>query len=86
MTVHLVVGLMLTGLVLLLGCALASFGWRKDEVSAAELWLAGSKAAAHPEKYFRPDRVPVVRTMTYLGVGLWLAGVVVIVVKTIQHP
>jgi hypothetical protein len=86
MPVHLVAGLMVGGFVLLLCCALGSFGWRKDGVSSEELWAAGSNAAAHPEKYFRPDRVPVVRTMSYLGVGLWLAGVVVMVVKTIQHP
>jgi hypothetical protein len=65
---------------------MASFSWRKDGVSAGELWLAGSKAATHPERYVRPDRVRVVRVMNYLGVGLWLTGVVVMVAKTLQHP
>lgn len=83
---NLVLGLMLTGFLLLICCTVASFGWRKDGVSAEEVWAAGSKAVAHPERYFRPDCVPVVRAMSYLGVGLWLAGVVVMVAKTIQHP
>lgn len=83
---RLILGLMLAGLVLVVCGAMASFSWRKDGVSAGELWLAGSRAAAHPERYVRPDRVPVVRVMNYLGVGLWLTGVVVMVAKTLQHP
>lgn len=82
----LIPGLMLTGVVFVICGAMASFSWRKEGVSAGELWLAGSKAAAYPERYVRPDRVRAVRVMNCIGVGLWLAGVVVIIAKTLRHP
>ncbi|BDG04636.1 hypothetical protein [Anaeromyxobacter oryzae] len=80
----LILGLMLTGLVVGLCGALASFSWRKDGVSSRELWLAGSKAAAYPERYVRPDRVLVVRVLNLVGVGLCLAGVLIMVAGTVQ--
>jgi hypothetical protein len=78
-----VIGLMLTGLLVLFCCALFSFSWRKEGVSAGELWMAGSKAASQPERYFRPDRVGVVRALNYVGVGLLLAGVLIMVAATL---
>ncbi len=80
---NLVLGLMLTGVVVLLCGALASFSWRKDDVSGGQLWMAGSRIAAHPERYVRPDRVLVVRVLNYAGIGLCLAGALVMVAATV---
>ena len=79
-----VLGLMLTGAAVLLCCGLAAFSWRRDGVSAAELWMAGSRGAADPERYIRPDRVLVVRVLNYIGAGLWLAGVLIVVAVTVR--
>ena len=81
---NLILGLMVTGFVVLLCCALALLLWRKDGVSARELWMAGGKAAAYPERYVRPNRVLAVRLLNFIGVGLWLAGVLIMVAGTVR--
>ena len=82
----LILGLWLTGFVVALCGTLASFSWRKGDVPSGELWMAGSKLAAHPERYVRPDRVLLVRVLNYLGVGLMLAGVLIMVAALVRHP
>ena len=82
---RLVLGLWLIGCVIgLCGNVLASFSWRKAGVSAKDLRMAGSNAAAHPERYYRPDRVPLVRVVNYLAVGLFLVGVLIMVSGTFR--
>lgn len=80
----LVLGLMLTGAALLLCSGLGSFAWRRDGVSAGELWMAGSKVAVCPERFIRQERVLVVRVLNYGGVGLWLAGVLTMVAAMLR--
>ena len=48
--------------------------------------MAGSKLAAHPERYVRPGRVLLVRVLTHVGVGLVLAGVLIMVAELVRHP
>ena len=81
-----IVTLALTGFTLGICANVASLIWRREEVTSAALWWAGSDLAAHTERYVRPDRVAVVRALYLAGVGLILAAVVVLVALTIRHP
>ena len=78
----------LVWIVMLTGVGFLSIGvvltrlWRKDEITGAMLFWAGSDAAAHPERYVKPQRVFLVRCMNGTGVGLFLIGVIVMVWAT----
>jgi hypothetical protein len=74
-----VLALLATGIALALSGTVASFVWRKADVTLGALFWAGSGAAAHPERYVRPDRVRVVRVLNLTGVGLFLMGVLFLV-------
>jgi len=84
--VPVVLALAIAGMAVLFCANTAAMIWRKEGVTVEQLWLAGSAAAAHPERYVRADRADVVRVLNYVGVGLFLASVVVMVVMTIRHP
>ena len=86
MVLKLIVGLSLTGFGLALGGALAGLSWRRSGVTTREAWLAGSDLAAHSERYVRPDRVFIVRVLNFAGIGLLLAGVLLLVAELIRHP
>lgn len=81
---ELVLGLMVTGAGVLLCSGLGSFAWRRDGVSAGDLWMAGTKVAVCPERFIRQERVLVVRVLNYAGVGLWLAGVLTMVAAMLR--
>jgi hypothetical protein len=59
--------------------------WRKDELTGAMLFWAGSDSAAHPERYVKPQRVFLVRCMNATGVALFLVGIVLMVWATFQR-
>jgi hypothetical protein len=59
--------------------------WRKDGVTGAMLFWAGSDAAAHPERYVKPQRVFVVQCVNLTGVGLFLVGVLIVVWAMLQR-
>jgi len=85
-SMNVIVTLALTGFALCICAGVVSLIWRREEVTSAALWWAGSDLAAHPERYVRPDRVAVVRALCFAGVGLILAAVVVLVALTLGHP
>jgi hypothetical protein len=69
--------LLLAGVALCLCSAMAALVWRNAGVTLEALWSAGSSAAAHPDRYIRPDRVRAFRVLSTAGVGLFLAGALV---------
>ena len=71
--------LLLSGVVILLAGLAATTAWRKPAISLKSLLWAGSKAAAHPERYVKEERTHVVRGLHALGVSLFLLGVLVLV-------
>jgi hypothetical protein len=73
--------LLLAGVVLGLCSGMAALVWRNAGVTLEALWLAGSSAAAHPDRYIRPDRVRAFRVLIIAGLGLFLAGVLVLVIQ-----
>jgi preprotein translocase subunit Sss1 len=76
---------MLTGVGFLLIGVVMTRIWRKDGVTGAMLFWAGSYAAAHPERYVKPQRVFVVKCVNVTGIGLFLVGVLIIVWATLQR-
>jgi hypothetical protein len=74
-----VLALLATGFALALFGTVSAFVWRKAGVTPGALFWAGSSAAAHPERYVRPDKVRVVRVLNLTGVGLFLMGVLVLI-------
>lgn len=73
--------LLVAGLALAICGTAASFVWRKAGVTGWALWMAGSSAVAHPERYVRPDRVRAIRILNMSGMTLFLAGVLVLVAR-----
>jgi hypothetical protein len=71
--------LLAAGIALALSGAVSAFVWRKADVTPGALLWAGSRAAAHPERNVRPDKVRVVRVLNLTGVGLFLVGVLFLV-------
>jgi hypothetical protein len=84
--VSLVASLASLGIALILCGNAAALAWRKQGITVGAFLSAGSTAAAHPERYVRPDRVRIVRVLFVTGVGFVLASVVVLVALTIRHP
>jgi hypothetical protein len=80
-----VIALLMAGTALNICGAVATLIWRKEGVTVAALWLAGSTAAAHPERYVRPDRVRIVRVLNMTGVSLALVGVLALVARALWH-
>lgn len=80
-----VVIVMLTGIGLLFVGSLMTRIWRKDGVTGATIFWAGSYAAAHPERYVKPHRVFVVKCVNAAGAVLFLVGVLIIVWATLQR-
>ena len=74
-----VLALLATGIAFAFSGAVSAFVWRKADVTAGALFWAGSRAATHPERYVRPDKVRVVRVLNLTGVGLFLLGVLALV-------
>ena len=60
--------------------------WRRDDVSFKDSYWAGSKVAAHPERYVRGDRVLIARILFFVAIGLILASVVAMVAVTVWPP
>jgi hypothetical protein len=54
-------------------------------VSVTTLLWAGSKAAAHPERYVKEERVATVRLINLAGVCLFLAGVLLLVAVSARN-
>lgn len=73
------IALMLAGVTVAFCGAVAGTLWRREGVKIRALFWAGSSAAAHPERYVRPDRVRIVRALNLIGVSLFLSGVLVLV-------
>ena len=71
--------LLLAGATVAVCGAVAGTVWRREGVKVRDLFWAGSSAAAHPERYVRPERALIVRTLNFLAVGLFLSGVLVLV-------
>ena len=70
-----VVALMLSGSAINLIGALAMTVWRKPGAT-----IGGSYAAAHPETYVKQNRIKTVRIIHLIGISLFLAGVLTILV------
>jgi hypothetical protein len=71
---NLVIALMLSGVTIAMAGMVAAVLWRNDGVTARDLVWAGSTAAAHPERYVRPERLTAVRRLNLTGVALFLIG------------
>ena len=69
------------GIVLLICSTLATVVWRRADVTIGAILWAGSSAAAHPERYVQPAKVATVRAISMVGAGLFLAGVLVLLVQ-----
>ena len=57
----------------------ATHVWRRPGLTNRNLFWAGSDLAAHPERYVRPDRVAIIRRLNFVGVCLFLSGVLILV-------
>jgi hypothetical protein len=67
-------------IVFLLFGAVSTFVWRKPGLTRQAVFWAGSRAAAHPERYVRRDRVWIVRMLSVTGATLFLLAVVALLV------
>jgi hypothetical protein len=76
---------MLTGIGLMFIGVVMTRIWRKDEITSERLFWAGSDSAAHPERYVKPERVFMVQCINLTAVGLFVAGVLVMVWVTLQR-
>ena len=73
-----VLALMISGvLVMLVGVAVMILA-RRHDVGVRTLFWAGSNAAAHPERYVRPDFLSTIRVLNLLGVGLFATGAIIL--------
>ena len=63
--------------------AVATFLWRRQGVTAGELFWAGSVAASHPERYVRSDRLTAIRVLNTAGAGFAALGVLIAVAYVI---
>lgn len=74
---------MLGGVVLgLIGVVVTGLS-RRQGVTWSTLFWAGSTAAAHPERYVKPERVVTVRRINHLAVSLFLVGVLILVARSV---
>lgn len=73
-----IVGLMISGAGIALLGTIASVVWRKIDLTIPEVFWAGSKIVAYPEKYVREDRVTIVKTVYLVGICLFLIGLLLI--------
>jgi hypothetical protein len=51
---------------------------RRPEITLRALFWAGSDAAAHPERYVKPELLGAVRAVSLLGVGLFATGALIL--------
>lgn len=73
-----------SGVALALVGTLSSFVWRREGVTAGELFWAGSVAALHPGRYVRPDRLTAIRALNTAGGGLAALGVLIGVARIVR--
>jgi hypothetical protein len=76
---------MLTGVGFMLIGVVMTRIWRKDGITGAMLFWAGSSAAAHPDRYVKPQRVFVVKCVNVTGVSLFLVGVLIVLWAALQR-
>jgi uncharacterized iron-regulated membrane protein len=81
----LLITLMLSGMAIAIFGIVATVLWRKKDVTLGNLVWAGSKLAAHPERYVRPDRLALVRALAFTGVALFLIGAVLAVIQALAQ-
>jgi hypothetical protein len=67
------------GIIVGIAATVASLGWLKPEVSLKKWYWAGSDVAAHPERYFVPEGVTMLRRLFLVSVCMFLAGLVALV-------
>jgi hypothetical protein len=73
-----VIVLMLAGvLVSIAGICITTVA-RRPEITLRALFWAGSDAAAHPERYVKPEQLGAVRAANFLGVGLFATGALIL--------
>jgi hypothetical protein len=71
----LVLSLFFAGVLISLVGTVAATLWRRADISIGALIWAGHNLAAYPERYVRPERVRVVRTIYIVGVLLSVMAV-----------
>lgn len=50
---------------------------RRQDITLRALFWAGSDAAAHPERYVKPEMLGAVKSLNFLGVGLFVTGALI---------
>jgi hypothetical protein len=70
-----VLGLMLSGIGMLLTGVFATLAWRRPDVSLSNILRSGSDISARPERYVRPERVRTIRILHLVGALFFACGV-----------
>ncbi len=75
-----VIGLWLAGMVHAGLLLLASSRWKREEISWAEWWFAGTRIYRNLDRYMRPERRRQFLAWSYAGVAWFLVAVALLLV------